>query len=213
MALLPSVVLTLFFGIGSILKNNAGELPDQRLPLRTDGCYVNETLSRSYIDSSHYSFKQNVEWKDESYTTLTEVLSISYLWQPLVTLVSTVVFGLLFSFIVNLFKKPTKVKAKYMTPIILSIWIRILGVNRLSNWIDFDDSDDVDNQSDNTASVRNSISSESLHVSPILPEFCEHLNCNIFLLNRKGRNYRHAYRRLKRQQSRRSTRSILVTDL
>lgn len=163
-ALLPSVVLTLFFGIGSILKNNAGELPDQRLSLRTDGCYVNETLSRSYIDSSHYSFKQNVEWKDESYTTLTEVLSISYLWQPLVTLVSTVVFGLLFSFIVNLFKKPTKVKAKYMTPIILSMWIWILGVNRLSNWIDFDDSDDdVDNQSDNTASVRNSISSDSLH--------------------------------------------------
>lgn len=94
MALIPSIGLTLFFGLGSILKNNAGELPNQRLSLRTDGCYVNETRTSYMDDIEQYSFKQ--AWKDETYTPLTQALSISYLWQPLVTLVSTVVFGLLF---------------------------------------------------------------------------------------------------------------------
>lgn len=165
MAVIPSVGITLFFGIGSIMKNNAHELPDQTLPVRTDGCYINETI-KSFVDSSPYSMKQNIAWKDESYTPLTKVLSISYLWQPVITIVSTVVFGLLFSLIINIFKKSPKVKAKYMTPLILSMWKRILGVERLSHWIDFDDDDEEDSHAnDDTVSERNSISSDSLYVS------------------------------------------------
>lgn len=157
--------MTLFFGIGSIIKNNAGELPDQRLPLRTDGCYINETISATFFDSSQHSLRQNVAWKDETYTPLTQVLSISYLWQPLVTIVSTVVFGLLFSFIINIFTKPPKVKALYMTPIIVSMWKSIFGVKKLSQWIDFDD-DEEDDHANNDAvnSGRYSITSDSSYV-------------------------------------------------
>lgn len=164
MALIPSVGVTLFFGIGSIIKNNAGELPDQRLPVRTDGCYINETISATtFFDSSQYSVKQNVAWKDETYTPLTQVLSISYLWQPLVTIVSTVVFGLLFSFVINIFKKPPKVKAKYMTPLILSMWKGIFSAKKLNQWIDFDDDDD-NNPSNDAISGRTSVSNDSIYV-------------------------------------------------
>ncbi|KAJ6645757.1 Sodium-coupled monocarboxylate transporter 1 [Pseudolycoriella hygida] len=158
LALIPSIAMTLFFGLGSILKNNAGELPDQRLHVRTDGCYVNETITTSF-DSALYSAKQNVAWKDETYPPLTEVLSISYLWQPLITIVSTVVFGLLFSVVINVFKKPPKVKAKYMTPIILSIWKKIYSEKRLNYWIDFSDDDVVDVHVSNDVG-RNSITSD-----------------------------------------------------
>lgn len=164
LAVIPSVGMTLFFGIGSIMKNNAGELPNQMLPVRTDGCYINETIT-TFADSSPYSMKQNVEWKDETYTTLTKVLSISYLWQPVITIVGTVVFGLLFSLIINMFQKSPKVKSKLMTPIILSMWKKILGVDKLSRWIDFDDHDEEDNHANEDAvSERNSIASDSLYV-------------------------------------------------
>lgn len=154
MALIPSISLTLFFGIGSIIKGNANELPNQRLPLRTDGCYVDDSMT-FFNTTQQYTLKQNVAWKDETYSPLTTVLSISYLWQPLITIVGTVIFGLLFSFVVNLFKRPPKVKTKFMTPIILSMWIRILGVKRLRYWLDFDDEDE--SSENNPVSGRDSI--------------------------------------------------------
>lgn len=154
LALIPSIGMTLFFGIGSIVKNNAQELPDQRLPLRTDGCYIDESAT-FFNSTQQYTMKQNAAWKDETYSPLTTILSISYLWPPLVTIVSTVVFGLLFSFVINLFKRPPKVKTTYMTPIVLSMWISILGRDRLRFWLDFDDEDG--NSENNPDSRRNSI--------------------------------------------------------
>jgi len=113
LALIPSLGLTLFFGIGSIIKNNAGELTNQKLPLRTDGCYRNETLTSFLSSTQQYTSKANDAWKDEIYSPLNNVLSISYLWPPLVTVVTTVIFGLLFSVIINAFTKPRKGKRDY----------------------------------------------------------------------------------------------------
>lgn len=122
------------------------------------------------MESSQYSLRQNVAWKEESYSTMTQVLSISYLWQPVLTIVSTVVFGLLFSLIVNIFQKPPRVKAKYMTPIIMSMYKKILSAERLNSLFDFDDDDEEeeykgdDDATTRTVSVRNSISTDSLYV-------------------------------------------------
>lgn len=188
LALIPSVGLTLFFGIGSIIKNNAAELPDQRLPLRTDGCYIDEPMTSFFNNSQQFTLKQNDAWKDEMYSPLTKVLSISYLWQPVIPIVGTVIFGLLFSIVINIFKRPKRVKANYMTPIILSMWIRILGVKRLQNWIDFDD-DEVE-QANIDAVSRDSISRDSLSVSwNFMIFYIKKLN--VFICNRKGRDYRH----------------------
>lgn len=115
-------------------------------------------MSRSFFDenSLYYSDRQNIAWKDEEYNTLTQVLSISYIWPPLVTVVSTVVFGLLFSVVINMFKKPPKVKAIYMTPIILSFWKWFYGMEKLGQWVDFDEDGGEVGETDKTTVSSNS---------------------------------------------------------
>jgi len=147
LGIIPSLVITLFLGVGTIIAGNAGDLPNQKLPLRTDGCYLNTTESlRSYPIESML-MKANTAWKDEEYSTLTNLFSISYLWQPMITLFSTVIFGLLFSLIINVYKRSPPVKEKYMTPIIVSMWKAILGKERLESWIEFEEDDINDNKS------------------------------------------------------------------
>lgn len=147
LGILPTLIITLLLGIGSIVAENAGELPDQSLPFRTDGCYLNDTFgmkSNSNLYQGRYSLQDNMGWKDQEYSGWVNFLSISYLWQPLITVCSTVFFGLIFSIAINIYKKrsgwvPTPVPKKYFTPVIVSMWVRLLGKERLQDWIDFDE--------------------------------------------------------------------------
>lgn len=143
LGVIPALVLTLFFGLGSILTGNAGNLPNQKLPLRNDGCYLNNT-EEEYIFSTLVNKIKTDDWKDKEYSGLTNAFAISYLWLPVITILSTIFFGLLFSAIVNMFKASPPVKSRYMTPIILSMWVAILGKKRLESWVEFEIEDEND---------------------------------------------------------------------
>lgn len=147
LGMIPSLTITLFLGIGSILAGNAKELPNQKLPLRTDGCYWNETdVTSNFI--TRFSISENDGWKDQEYSTLNTIFSISYLWQPLITVVSSVVFGLLFSVIINQYRKSPPVKSRYLSPYIVTMWVKILGKEKLEQWIEFEDENTDMNEND-----------------------------------------------------------------
>lgn len=144
-----SLVLTLFIGIGSIIQGNAGKLSNQKLPLRTDGCYIleNETQSSTvnyFIveDSDQFSVRGNTAWKDEEFSALNSLFGISYLWLPAITVCSAIIFGLIFSMLINIKSKQAPVKEKYLTPIIVTMWKKILDPERLKRWIEFESIDD-----------------------------------------------------------------------
>ncbi|XP_021948921.1 sodium-coupled monocarboxylate transporter 1 [Folsomia candida] len=146
LGIIPTLSITLFLGLGSIMAGNAGNLPNQKLPLRTDGCYLNETTIFSSNLNSPFSIRDNDAWKDKEYSTLNTIFSISYLWQPLITIVGSVVFGLFFSIIVNMYRKSPPVKSRYLSPLILKMWLKILGRTRLESWIEFEDEDENANK-------------------------------------------------------------------
>lgn len=148
MGAICSLTITLFIGIGSIIQGNAGKLSNQKLPLRTDGCYLNTTLTsyRAPVITTSYSPRINTAWKDVEYSGINNLFGISYLWLPAITVVSAIVFGLIFSFAINAFwKRSAPVKAKYMTPIILRMWKRLLGEERLQGWVEFEETTEKSN--------------------------------------------------------------------
>lgn len=155
----PALFLTLFIGVGSILDGNEGLLPNQKLPLRTDGCYINDTIddftttiSSMFGDSRSGSIISSypTSWKDEEYSALTKLFSVAYLWQPVITVLSTIIFGLLFSIMINLWRKNGEkgdrhrqpVKSRYLSPHILTMWVKLLGKDRLKDWVEFEDEDE-----------------------------------------------------------------------
>lgn len=144
MGAICSLILTLFIGIGSIIEGNAGHLSNQKLPLREDGCYINETTTESTI-LSEISPRFNKQWKDVEYSDLNNLFGISYLWLPAITVSSAIIFGLIFSMVINIWRKPPPVKAKYMTPMIVTMWRKILGEERIRHWVDFSDENDENN--------------------------------------------------------------------
>jgi hypothetical protein len=149
--------MSLFFGIGAILAENAGKLPNQKLPLRTDGCYYywNESVA---ISSEFASVGENTFWKDEEYSGLDNLFAISFQWQPMIPVVGTVLFGLIFSVVVNVVRKDrnSPVKEKYLTPVVLSMWVKVFGKVEVSRWVEFEvlDSD----QQNEIKGIRNSMS-------------------------------------------------------
>jgi len=134
---ITSLVLTLFLGIGSILAGNDKRLPSQKLFLRTDGCYTNDTDPFFNLTIPRH----NTEWKDIELEGADNLYAMSYLWQPIVPIVGTVVFGFIFSIIINMLRKtePTPVKTRFMTPIMVSMWVKLLGKEKLSRWMQFED--------------------------------------------------------------------------
>jgi hypothetical protein len=131
-----ALVISLFFGIGAVLSGNAGNLPDQKLPLRTDGCYQNESVSTMDI----LPLKESTFWKEQEYSTLDNLFAISFQWQPMIPVVGTIVFGLMFSIVVNIVRKVESipVKQRYLTPVTLSMWVNVFGKKGLSRWVEFD---------------------------------------------------------------------------
>lgn len=83
----------LLLGVGSIIAGDRGDLPDQKLPLSTSGCYglePNVTFTSLIAADS---------WKDGNDSTLIKILSISYVWYPGIGCLSTIFFGIIFSLI------------------------------------------------------------------------------------------------------------------
>ena len=151
LGVIPSLIITIFIGVGSIVAGNAKNLPNQKLPLRQDGCYVNSTDLYSTANSFFSSpmVKSEPEWKQLEYSGLNNFLGVSYLWHPLITVVTTVVFGLIFSFIINKYKKSKPVKVKYLTPVVLKFWVKVLGKERLEGWVDFVDEEELELENNN----------------------------------------------------------------
>jgi hypothetical protein len=156
-----ALVISLFFGIGAILAGNAGKLPSQKLPLRTDGCYCwNESgaISSDLSSVERLSLRENTSWKDEEYSGFDNLFAISFQWQPMIPVVGTILFGLIFSVVVNVVRKVRNrpVKEKYLTPVILSMWVKVFGKVEVSRWVEFEvlDSD----QQNEMEGIRNSMS-------------------------------------------------------
>jgi hypothetical protein len=72
-----ALVISLFFGVGAVLSGNAWNLPDKKLPLRTDGCYWNESGS----SMEKLSLNQNTFWKEHEYPGLDNLFAFSFQWQ------------------------------------------------------------------------------------------------------------------------------------
>lgn len=143
-----SIAVTLFLGIGSTINGLNGNLPNQKLSLQTDGCYMENSTTAGLTNSwvaqqdpfDHQSLLKSSSWKEEEYSTLLDLFSVSYIWHPFVAVVGTVMFGLLFSTIVNCFVEPKHpVKAKYMSPIVVKIWRKVLSDNMFKYWIEDED--------------------------------------------------------------------------
>jgi hypothetical protein len=142
LGVLPCLAVTIFIGVGSIVAGNAGNLPNQKLPLSQDGCYLINSTHSTLSPSSFYTDPSIMKtsspsWKDLEYSGLNNFLAVSYLWHPLITVVTTVLFGLAFSLIINQFQKSKPVKIKYLTPIVLTFWVWVLGKKKLEGWVDF----------------------------------------------------------------------------
>ncbi|ODN05896.1 Sodium-coupled monocarboxylate transporter 2 [Orchesella cincta] len=131
-----SISLTLFLGIGSTINGINGNLPNQKLPLRTNGCYLNESDSNSLWKE----INEQVSWKEEEHSGIINFFSVSYIWHPAVAVLGTVIFGLIFSTIVNVFIAPEyPVKEEYMSPLIVKMWKKVLSDEMFHRFIQEDD--------------------------------------------------------------------------
>jgi hypothetical protein len=86
------------------------------------------------------ALKENTFWKEQDYPALDNLFAISFQWQPMIPVVGTIVFGLMFSIVVNIVRKVESipVKQKYLTPVTLSMWVNVFGKKGLSRWVEFD---------------------------------------------------------------------------
>lgn len=140
MGLVPSVALTLFIGVGSILAGNDSKLPNQKLPFGNDGCYLNGTLTTEAAATTLARFTTtSSNWKDQEYSSIINVLSLSYMWQGIVPVFCTIIFGLIFSLIVRRFRKFPKFSSAFMSQPILKLWIFLRGRDNLRHLIEFED--------------------------------------------------------------------------
>lgn len=145
--MLCSIALSAFVGIGNIIEGRNDKLPDQRLELSTDGCTrINKTDSSffSFADKiDEHSFRPQTDWKelhkDDSFAL--KIWSISYIWQPGIGCVSTLLFGAFFSFVIIAVNRKSikRVHKNLLSKPWLRFWERIFSQEKLSEWIDYGD--------------------------------------------------------------------------
>lgn len=137
-----SIGLSLLLGIGSTINGLNGNLPNQKLPLSTEGCFLNDSTTvvpSTWIAElpSNTMSRHEVAWKEEEYSGIINLFSVSYIWHPFVAVVGTVILGLIFSLIVNLFVEPKHpIKASYLSPLVVKMWRKILSDDWYYYWID-----------------------------------------------------------------------------
>jgi len=112
-----------------IANVTSDSLPDQKIPLSTDGC-PNNTISE--IFSSEIN-----EWRDEDYSFITKILSMSYMWYSGLGCSMTFLFGLIFSPLFDHFSKDKKdlVNPLCISPLVLNFFIRFFP-EKTKTWID-----------------------------------------------------------------------------
>lgn len=140
-----SIIFSGFVGLGNIIAGMQNLLPNQRLNLTLQGCVCSngevQQHCRDFPDNKYLDLPDNSHWKDNDDSGLVQVFTTSYMWQPAVGALSTVVFGIFFSLIVNLFwpGKRKKVHAKLLSKPFIRLWSTLLGESRMDNWIDYDE--------------------------------------------------------------------------
>jgi len=106
------VSLVGFISIGGLVDSN---LPNQKLQLSTAGCVGLNSTEPGIIDDGLY-------WKEQEYSLLTILFSISFLWASLIGSLSTFFFGALYSlFFTN---QPNSVDRRCISPPLLSFWTK-----------------------------------------------------------------------------------------
>jgi len=140
-----SILFSGFIGLGNIIAGVQNMLPNQRLNLTLQGCTcsngVEEQFCRDFPDNEYLDLPDNSHWKDNGDSILVRMFTTSYIWQPGVGALSTIVFGIFFSCLVILFdrSKKKKVHAKLLSKPFIKLWNKVLGKSRMENWIDYDD--------------------------------------------------------------------------
>jgi len=145
LGMITSIFFTAFIGLGNIVSGIQGVLPNQRLNLTLEGCVCRdgdiEQFCRDFPDNQYLNLPDNSHWKDNGDSPLVRMFSVSYVWQPGIGGLSTVVFGIIFSYLVIVFDKSQrkKVHARLLCKPFIRLWNRLLGEKRMLNWIDFDE--------------------------------------------------------------------------
>lgn len=140
-----SIFFSGFIGLGNIIAGMQNVLPNQRLNLTLQGCVCSngevQQFCRDFPDNEFLDLPDNSHWKDNEDSALVQVFTTSYMWQPCVGALSTMVFGIFFSLLVNLFcrSKRKKVHVKLLSKPLIRLWNTVFGESRMLNWIDYDE--------------------------------------------------------------------------
>ena len=153
-----SLVFMVVFGAGVFYGNGESLLPDQKLFLTTAGCNSssNSTTASIFMELSQW----RSDWKEEDNSILIQALSVSYIWYTAMGVVFTVLFGLIFSFIVSCFEdaeRKKKIDYDLFSPPMYKFW-RFIFPNSVNALVEPDDDDDdliVFNYLSNTTSSKN----------------------------------------------------------
>lgn len=145
LGMFASILFSGFIGLGNIIAGIQDILPNQRLNLTLAGCTcsngVEQQFCRDFPDNEYLDLPDNSHWKDNDDSVLVRMFTTSYIWQPGVGALSTIVFGIFFSLLVILFdkSKKKKVHARLLSKPFIRLWNKVLGKSRMLNWIDYDD--------------------------------------------------------------------------
>lgn len=132
-------------GLGNIVAGIQNLLPNQRLNLTLEGCMCSngeeQQFCRDFPDNQYLDLPDNSQWKNNDDSVLVRMFTTSYIWQPGVGALSTMVFGIFFSSLVILFNKnrEKKVHASLLSKPFIRLWNKVFGESRMQNWIDYDD--------------------------------------------------------------------------
>ena len=136
--LMVSVVFSSFLGIGSVIEKSS--MPSQALPLDASG----ESCAYDVPAGPPPTACSN--WKDCYDSGLLKFFSVSYMWQPAIGCLVTVVFGMLFSFAYRKYRGPgalQPVKSKLIIPVMLTLWMKLCP-KALNSVVSFDDGSSLD---------------------------------------------------------------------
>jgi len=152
LGMVTSILLSGFIGLGNIIVGRQDKLPNLRLDLTLRGCPCGNGNGTADLreecsaflepEDLHYlDMKYDENWKDFGNPGFfLKVWSTSYIWQPGIGELSTIIFGLIYSFIIiGLSKKKIKkVHVKLLSKPFMRMWNALLGPERMKDWVDYD---------------------------------------------------------------------------